>query len=173
MKKNLVISFLVVLTVINVAALVTIGYHRLQFKGPSHPIGSPSPDMHRNFIQQELGLSQEQAKEFEAHFEKSRIETGPIFDSLDVKREQVMKEISSDKPDLAKLDKLAEEMGILQAQLQKKMIGHLLEGKSLLTPQQQEKLFSLFKEGGERTKGFRGPGGMQRPPGEPDFGKGR
>jgi Spy/CpxP family protein refolding chaperone len=172
MKKNLIILFLVLLTIVNVAALATIAYHRFQPKGYFLPEGRP-PDMHKNFIQQELGLNEKQAKEFEAHFERFRMETEPIHDSLEVKRIQLMEEISADEPDKDKLNRLAEEMGSLQAELQKKMIVHLLEGKSLLTPEQQKKFFSLFKErrGGEGE--FRGPGGMKEPPGKPDFGDGR
>jgi Spy/CpxP family protein refolding chaperone len=172
MKKNLIILFLVLLTIVNVAALATIAYHRFYPRGHFPPEGPP-PDMHKNFIQQELGLNEKQAKEFEAHFEKVRKETEPILDSLEVKRVKLMDELAADEPDKDKLNRLAEEIGSLQAELQKKMIVHLLEGRSLLTPEQQKKLFSLFKErrGGEGE--FRGPGGMPGPPGKPDFGDGR
>jgi hypothetical protein len=55
MKKNLIILFLVFLTIINVAALATIAYHRFHPKRPFSSEGPP--DVHRNFIQQELGLN--------------------------------------------------------------------------------------------------------------------
>jgi Spy/CpxP family protein refolding chaperone len=79
-----------------------------------------------------------------------RKETEPILDSLEVTRKKLMDELSGDEPDRDKLDSLAEEIGSLQAELQKKMIGHLLEGKSLLTPEQQKKFFSLFRGGPDR-----------------------
>jgi Spy/CpxP family protein refolding chaperone len=172
MKKNLIILFLVLLTIVNVAALATIAYHRFQPKGHFPPEGRP-PDMHKDFIQQELGLNEKQAKEFRAHFERGRKETEPILDSIEVKRMALMDELSANEPDKDRLNRLAEEIGSLQAELQKKMIVHLLEGKSLLTPEQQKKLFSLFKEVRGREGEFRGPGGMPGPPGKPDFGDGR
>jgi Spy/CpxP family protein refolding chaperone len=148
MKKNLIILFLVFLTIINVAALATIAYHRFHPKRPFSSEGPP--DVHRNFIQQELGLNEEQTKEFETHFEAVRKETEPILDSLEVTRKKLMDELSGDEPDRDKLDSLAEEIGSLQAELQKKMIGHLLEGTSLLTPEQQKKFVSLFRGGPDR-----------------------
>lgn len=171
MKKNLIILFLVLLTIVNVAALATIAYHRFHPKGHFPPAGLP--DMHKNFIQQELGMNEKQVREFEAHFERVRKETEPILDSIEVKREKLMEELSADEPNKDKLNRLADEIGSLQAELQKKMIGHLLEGRSLLTPEQQKKFFSLFKEWRGRGGEFRGPGGMQVPPRNHDFGDGR
>ena len=162
---------LALLTVVNVAALVTIGYHRLRFDAhprPMVPLVEPG-----NVMKQELNLSEEQAQEFQARFEKFRTETEPIMDSLEAKKAEMMSEISAEQPSMARLDQLAGEIGALQTQLQKRMILHLLEGKSLLTPQQQKKFFSLFKEGPGRAKGLRDPGAMGGPPGRPDFGERR
>jgi Spy/CpxP family protein refolding chaperone len=170
-KKNLAILLLVLLTVVNVAALVTFGYHRLRFERHFHP--ADASDEPGKAIRQELGLSQEQAKEFEANFEKFRAETKPITDSLEAKKAEMMNEVSADRPSMEKVDELAGEIGALQAQLQKKMALHLLEGKSLLTPQQQKKFFSLFREGPGRAKGLREPGAMGGPPRRPDFGESR
>ena len=172
MKNKLVILFLVILTIINVAALATIAYHRFHSKRHIPPIGSP--DMHRNFIQQELDLSEKQMKEFEARFERFRMEMEPIHDSLEVKRAQLMDEISADEPSMDKLDELADEIGALQATMQRKLILHLLKEKSLLTPEQQKKFFTLFGERLDRTKGWRGRGrGMGRWSEHPDFEDGK
>jgi Spy/CpxP family protein refolding chaperone len=174
MKKNLVILFLVLLTIVNIAALATIAYHRFHPQRPFHPMGRPEiPETPEGFIKQELDLTEEQAEEFKAHFERFRMEMEPIHNSLEVKRAELMGEISADEPNKDKLDKLAEEIGTLQDTLQRKMISHLLEGKSLLTPEQQRKFFSLFREGGDRMKGLRDPKRMERRPGNPDFKNGR
>jgi Spy/CpxP family protein refolding chaperone len=170
-KKNLAILLLALLTVVNIAALVTFGYHRLGFERHFHPAG-PS-DEPRKAIRQELGLSQEQAEEFEARFEKFRAETKPITDSLEAKKMEMMNELSAARPSMERVDKLAGEIGALHEQLQKKMALNLLEGKSLLTPEQQEKFFSLFREGPGRAKGLRNPGAKGGPPGRPGFGENR
>jgi Spy/CpxP family protein refolding chaperone len=172
MKKNLIIVILILLIIVNVAALVTIAYHRFHPKRHFPP--ADRLDMHRDFIKQELGLSGKQAKEFKAHFERGRKETEPILDSLEVKRAELMEEISADEPSRDKLDKLAEEIGALQDTLQRKMILHLLEGKSLLTPEQQKRFFSLFKEERGQMRGWRDrEGGIGRRPGHPNFEEGK
>jgi Spy/CpxP family protein refolding chaperone len=166
MKKKLVILFLIVLTIVNVAAVVTIAYHRWQFKRHSPPIGRP--DAHMNFIKQELGLNEEQAKEFESQAKRFEEEIEPIRDSLEAKRSDLMNEIMAKEPSMDKLNKLSEEIGALHVKLEKRTSMHLLKGKSLLTPEQQKKFFSLFKEGRKRIKGSRDDGreigGRPRPP---------
>lgn len=171
MKKNLVILFLVVLTIINVAALVTIAYHRFQPGKSFPPAGQPGNPM--NFIKQELGLSEEQVKKFEDHFKKTRIEMDLILDSLRVKRNELMDEISAEQPSLDKVNKLTEEVGSLEIELQKKIIMNMLKDKSFLTPEQQKKFFSILKQGKDRERGpmDRG-GGIGKPPEYPDSGEG-
>lgn len=171
MKKNFVIFILVVLTIINVTALGTIAYHRFHPKRPLRPMGRP--DVPINLLKQELGLNEEQAKEFESHMERFRTETEPILDSIRAKRKDLMDEIAAEEPNMDKLERLSEEIGSLQVSLQKKTIMHMLEGRSLLSLKQQKKLFSLFKEGRDRIRGFRDPErGIGEQPGHPDFEKG-
>jgi len=175
MKKNLIILFLVLLTIINIAALATFAYHRFHFKRDFPLRGGPDvqPDRHMDFIKYELGLNEEQVKEFESRCDRFREETKPIHDSLRAKRKELMDEIAAEEPSVEKLDRFAEEIGALETTLKKKTTTHLLEGKGLLTPEQQKKFFSLFKEGRDRIRGFRdrgkGTGGRPR---HPDFKEG-
>lgn len=171
MKKNIVILFLVLLTIINVAALATIAYHRFHFKRHFPPIGRP--DIPMNFIKQELDLNEEQVKEFEAHTKRFKEETEPILDSLRAKRMDLMDEMAAEKPSMDKLDKLTEEIGALQVALQKKTIRNLLKEKSFLTPEQQQKFFSIFKERATCRGRMKGPGmGIGRGPRHPNFEEG-
>jgi Spy/CpxP family protein refolding chaperone len=158
MKKNLVILFIVLLTIINIAALATIAYHRFHPKRPFRPMDRP--DTPASFIKRELDLNEEQAKEFESQDKRFREATKPILDSLEAKRRDLMDEIAAKEPNRDRLDRLTEEIGALQIALQKKTIMHLLKEKSFLTPEQQKKFFSFFKEGQDRMrmKGDRGKG---------------
>lgn len=171
MKKNLVILFLIVLTIINIAALATFAYHRFHPKRSFPPMDrSDTPE---RFIQRELDLNEEQVKEFEAQRERFKIETEPLLDSIKAKRKELRDEIATEGPNVEKLDKLAEEIGALEITLKKKTTAHLLEGKALLTPEQQKKFFSLFKEGRDRIKGFMDRGrGKGKSPRHPNFEEG-
>ena len=171
MKRSSIILFLVLLTIVNVAALATIGYHRLHPRKPFHP--EIRPDMHKNFVKRELGLNEKQVAQFEAHVEKSRTEMEPILDSLRTKRKDLMSEILAEQPSMDKLNRLSEEIGALHVQLGKKTTAHMLEAKSFLTPEQQRKFFSLFEEGGDRARGFKDrERGMRGRPRQPDFEEG-
>jgi Spy/CpxP family protein refolding chaperone len=171
MKKNLVILLLILLTVVNVAALATFAYHRFHPKRPFPPMDRP--DTPERFMQQELNLSEEQVKEFEAQRERFKIETEPLLDSIRAKRKELMDEIAAEKPNVDKLDKLAEEIGALETTLKKKTTAHLLEGKAFLTPEQQKNFFSLFKEGRDQIRGLRDHGrGMGRQSRHPNFEEG-
>jgi Spy/CpxP family protein refolding chaperone len=170
-KKNLLIVFLLLLTIVNVAALATIAFYRFRPNRPFHAMGQrESP---REFLRQQLDLTEEQALKFESHMEGFRAETKPILDSLRTRRAELREEMSTEKPSVAKLDRLTEEIGALEIGLKKKAIVHMLEGKSFLTPEQQRRFFSLFGEWGDTTGGLKGPGRWERPPGNPDFGIGR
>jgi len=172
MKKNLAILLLILLTVVNVAALATIAYHRFHFK-KHFPLMGRS-DTHMDFMKKELDLNEDQIKEFESHRKRFKVETEPILDSIKAKRKELMDEIAAEKPNVEKLDKLAEEIGALETTLKKKTTAHLLEGKAILTPEQQKKLFSLFKEGRDRLRGFRDRGrGIGGRPRHPDFEEGK
>jgi len=172
MKSKLVILFLVLLTIVNVAALATIVYHRCSFKRHFPLIGRS--DMHIDFMKQELDLNDEQIREFESQRERFKIETEPILDSIRAKREELMDEVAAEKPNVEKLDKLAEEIGALEIMLKKKTTTHLLEGKALLTPEQQKNFLSLFKKGRDRMRGFRDRGkGIEGQPRHPNFEEGK
>jgi Spy/CpxP family protein refolding chaperone len=172
MKKNLVILFLVLLTIVNIAALATFAYHRFHPKRPFHPMGRP--DTPGSFIKRELDLNEGQAKEFEAQAKRFEEEIEPIRDSLEAKRSDLMNEIMAKEPSMDKLNQLSEEIGALHAKLEKRTSMHLLQGKSLLTPEQQKKFLSLFKEGKDRIRELRKRGNRgERGPEHPDFEEGR
>jgi Spy/CpxP family protein refolding chaperone len=167
MKKNLVILFLILLTVVNIAALVTFAYHRFHPRPPL-PL-MHLPDKPENFIRRELDLNEEQMTQFEAHFNKFKMEMDPILDSLRAKRAELSEEMATGEPSVAKLDGLAEEIGALEVRLQKKTITHMLETKAFLNPDQQKKFFLLFKEGQDRARGPANHGRMDQDPRGSDF----
>jgi Spy/CpxP family protein refolding chaperone len=172
MKKNLVILFLALLTIVNIAALATFAYHRFHSKRPFPPMGRP--DTPGSFIKRELALNEGQAKEFEAQAKRFQEEIEPIRDSLEAKRGDLMNEIMAKEPSMDKLNQLSEEIGALHVKLEKRTSLHLLQGKSLLTPEQQKKFFSLFKEGKDRIRELRKRGDKrERGPEHPDFEEGR
>lgn len=172
MKKNPAILLLVLLTIINIAALATFTYHRFYPRMPFPLTGQPAmnqPEPPKDFMQRELDLNPEQAKKFESHFEKFRTETRPIIDSLSNKRMELTQEMAGEPLDTAKLNQLVEEISALESRLQKRVISHMLETKAFLNPDQQKKFFLLFKEARDQARGPADPGRMDQNPRGPDI----
>ncbi len=167
MKKNLAIILLVLLTIVNIAALVTFAYHRFFPRMLFPAVERMEPP--ERFIQKELGLNQRQMKEFESHFDRFRTDTRPLVDSLREIRRDLNREIAGEEPNAAKLDQLTDEIGRLEISLQKRTVEHMLETKSFLTPEQQKKFFSLFREGQKQPGSPLNRGRMEGGPGNLDF----
>jgi Spy/CpxP family protein refolding chaperone len=167
MKKNLAIILLVLLTLINIAALVTFAYHRFFPRMPFPPRGRTEPP--DRFMQKELSLNEQQIKEFDSHFGRFRTETKPVVDSLRETRMKLNQEIAAERPDTVRLTQLADEIGRLEISLQKRMIRHMLETKDFLTPEQQKKFFSLFREGQRQPGDPMERGGLEGGRGDPDY----
>jgi len=166
-KKNILIAFLTVLTIVNVAALTTIAYNRITIKRHSpRRENAESPD---DFMRRELGLDDSQAKAFKEGFEKFKLESDSIMDSLDIKRAALIDELAAENPNAIKLDSLATEIDAMQAEMQKKMIAHLLASKSVLTIEQQKKFFSAFKKRKDREGGPDRPGNLNEHRGKNEF----
>ena len=62
------------------------------------------------------------------------------------KRLELVRGLMAEAPDSLELERIVAEIGSLQAFLQREVVRHLLEEKSVLTPAQQERFFSLVLE---------------------------
>jgi Spy/CpxP family protein refolding chaperone len=144
MKNKFFIIVLVFLFIINITALATFSYNRWLRPGPT--AGQQEPSETLQALPPQMSLTPEQSKMmknqrifFEEDIESIRLRMGE-------KRNAILEEIRNPSPNLKHLDRLIEELGGLQADIQKKSVRHLLKDKELLTPWQQERYFSLFEE---------------------------
>lgn len=143
MKKTWVIWILGILIAVNIAALVTIGYHRFCRYGERH---HENRHAQQDFLHGELSLSDDQAEQMKRLKEALISNMKPIRAALRAKREQLVQLLMATEPDHSKIDVLVSEIDSLQSKLQKQVIDHLLQQKQILTDQQQEKFFSVIKD---------------------------
>jgi len=133
---------IIILSVILLAVLGTLIFSRLD----KDRFEKKPPFPHAGFeemLKKELALTPDQQTKFgelRKKFEKIR---KPIFDSLSVKRIEMVQEISKINPDTVLLSHIAEKIGMLQVQLRKATIKNILEMKSICTPEQRIKFNSL------------------------------
>ena len=141
MKKKLLIWVIGLLSIVNIAALATIGYHRLcYYKERHHEIRHTQ----RDFLHRELTLSDTQAEQIKILKESFHSNANPIRASLRTKREQLLQLLTAAESDRAKINIVQSEIDSLQAELQKLVIDHLLDERKILTIEQQSKFFSLY-----------------------------
>lgn len=157
MKERALIYLVVVLVVVNVAALGTIIYQRVSGPfwrpGPAGEMMNP-PDMPR-----EITLSAEQRKTFRESRRCLDSLLTPIHAEMGKIRQEMMNEIESDQPDTNRIDQLLTEIGMLQTRIEKTMVHHLLQDTRAFSPEQRSWFLKRVRQQAKwQDKPMIGPG---------------
>jgi len=158
MKKTLAV-ILAVLAIIALSMLSTFAYeHWLEprHRRASHPAGHPFA-----LLRGELALTKGQMARLGAGQKEFEDELRGLRAQMREKRRTLMESLRADAPDTLAIDKLVEEIGVLQAGLEKRMIHHMLQEQTILTPEQRQKLHSIFRKHFDEIEDapWAGPGG--------------
>jgi Spy/CpxP family protein refolding chaperone len=155
MKDNILKYILIVSLLMNFSLLGAAGYtHYRQmrlgppFAGPAGFQGKPGPlgaGMQPGCLFEELSLKPEQAKLFQ---QKALM----FHESLDKRRREVdqlrgslIALMRSDKPDSKEVDATISRINAIQEDMQKTVVSHMLEFKSMLNKDQQKKFLDLIQ----------------------------
>jgi len=158
MKSKALIVIVLVLAVVALSTLTTVAYVRCF--GPRHARSAKRAAHPSMLLRGELALSEAQMAESEALRAALDTRVNSMRAELREKRKKLMEELRAVKPDTVLIDALVEEIGDLQANVEKQVIRHMLQEQALLTPEQREKFFSLFHKHFQEREKFFGP----RPP---------
>ncbi len=174
-KKQLLIGGLILLFVINIAALGTIIYQNQKYKAPAEEEeyserswnesrkGKREKDFRHkghkddgyekkrgnrfdHFIKDELNFDEDQFSKFLDIREKNKEKQHNIVRKLSQKREKMMNELSTENPDTTKLRQIAKQIGNLHEELKKGTIEHFIQVKSICNPSQKGKFNKLIKK---------------------------
>ncbi len=136
MKKKIFLYALIALTIINIGALSSILYYRIDMLD-----STPHQMMRENGferMQQELNLSSEQRK----IFGELRTEMHSTIDSLSARiagdRTMLIEELWKDDPDSIRIALLVENINNVQLTAQMRVVENFLSIKEILTPEQRE-----------------------------------
>lgn len=144
MKERTLIYLVVVLVVINLAALGTIIYQR--FAGPFwkpdrvHDMMT-APDMPREF---KLQPAQRRALRESRRCVDSLMT--PIRSEIAQKRQELLNEMDDGQPDSIRIDQILTDIGALQVQVEKTMIHHLLEDSKSFSPEQRSAFLRMIHQ---------------------------
>jgi len=142
MKRKILVSAVVILAVVGLSMLTTTIYMRW-FSREETRLSRRSPHSFE-LLRKELGLNDAQMAELEAQRNSFEKQSDSTRAELYEKRKALMEELKAGAPDTVRIDDLVSEIGMLQSDLEKKAIRHMLREQAILTPEQREKFSSMF-----------------------------
>ena len=137
-KQKSAFWLIVVLLLLNVTTLVLLLMPQ-DFKRP--PMGKPGISSDKEF-KSELNLTTKQKTQFE-QYRKDYFDVLKNYTSqINNKKYELMEALFNNKPDTNKLNLLADELGVMNAEFEKARFGQILKFKTILTEEQ----FNVFKK---------------------------
>jgi Spy/CpxP family protein refolding chaperone len=143
MKSRWMIVALLLLTVVNLAALATFAYHRFcptRCERSCAPAAAGSACV----LQNQLGLDEAGTKRLEALRLQHQQRTRPLTERLAQKRSELLQAVIPAEPDTLQIRRLCRQIDSLQSAVQEWTVRHLMEQKQIFTPSQQEKFNTLM-----------------------------
>lgn len=152
-KRTLIVAGIIFITVINLAALGTQLYHsyfqpRFAERIDRNDRNARSREFnHERFhsrFAERMGFSDEQEQAFRKISRETFQQSRPIIDQLNLKRRELLDQLTQESVDSVQVSLLSEEIGRLHAELKKISAAHYLALKELCTPEQQSQLLEFY-----------------------------
>ncbi|MEN6622358.1 MAG: Spy/CpxP family protein refolding chaperone [Smithella sp.] len=142
-KRRGLILLLILSLTINATAVMTVGYHYFQNKCF---ISSRQPCLLKqtsNHLYKSLGLTQAQLETMTplSHTFQSRITK--LEAAIKNKRSSLVDKL--ERNDISQVEVLRLEIAVLQQEMHKEVISHILETGKILNPEQKKQFFILLK----------------------------
>jgi Spy/CpxP family protein refolding chaperone len=144
MKRNVIYTIALILTVVNLAALGTLLYNRWS----NAQISSLSDRRDQRFEQmkRELALSPDQTEQLARYRTTFLADIDSLSKQLIFARTQLAHGLSEDKFDTTRAKIMLNSISQLQSSAQRAVISHLLSVRSILNPDQQKRFFAIILE---------------------------
>ena len=147
MSKRSLIIILVISVAINLAAILTFGYHWWEARSYKREITSRRIDRRRDLrgslLRHRLNLTEGQMDAINAMHEEMRPKMLSLREKLFTKREELIALLRETKPNKARADSLVKEIASLQAEVEARVFENLCQMRDILTPEQQKQFLQL------------------------------
>jgi uncharacterized membrane protein len=150
MKVRTLVYLVIVLILINVAALATIVIQRVNRF--DRPRGFDNYRGSERTSPPDFQLSDEERQAMERARADFAENVKPIVDSLSNVRRALFDELKLEKPDSAIVNEEIETLGALQTRIQKRMINRFLSDRDIMKPEHRERFLQMIEQ---RTRGGR------------------
>ena len=157
MKNSLLKFALAASVIMNLTVLATAGYHYYQ---KTHTWVSPFGKVMEKdkFLFEELSLNPEQMTAMKSKAIPFRAEIDRRRQEIDAKRKELVALMRSQRPDKKAIDGAIKEISEKQEEMQRMIVGHMLEIKSSLDEGQQRNFLDLIE------RNMAGSGQLSCPP---------
>jgi Spy/CpxP family protein refolding chaperone len=162
-KNKMLFWCVMILVVLNV---VTLASFWLKKPHPARPAGVGGQPNGQGVMEEQLGLSPEQARTIEQLREEHFMRTRPLQEQRHRIRLHLLDEVFAPQPDEALIEELVAELGAKESEFERNLYMHFQELKDVCTPDQIKELKIMLRDLIERTRP-RDPQGARggRPPG--------
>jgi Spy/CpxP family protein refolding chaperone len=145
MKNNVLKFALAASLLLNLTVFGTAGYHYYhQSRYWVSPFGKVMEK--DKFLFEELSLKPEQMAAMRSKAVPFRAEIGRRMQEVDAKRKELVTLMRHQNPDKKAIDVLIKEISGKQEEMQRMVVGHMLEIKSSLDEDQQRRFFDLIEQ---------------------------
>ncbi len=134
MKQKILLFALILSLGLNIALIVGRGYRHWKF----YPGRLPAE------LNSQLRLSQVQKEKMRSLELENRKKIDPLRKEIETKSEELLALLKVSTSPGEEIRKKIEEISVLQCDLHKSMVEDMLEKRDILTPEQQEKFFSII-----------------------------
>jgi Spy/CpxP family protein refolding chaperone len=142
-KNRLILWVLILLTVINISALVSF----FMFTKTPAPAACCTPEEQQCVaFRDELDLSAEQTLKVSDINKKYTESAEPIATAIKETRAAILTELEKETPDTTQLNILANQLTLLQMKIQRENIKQYGDLKRVCTPEQVQKLSALYRD---------------------------
>jgi Spy/CpxP family protein refolding chaperone len=164
MKNNVLKYILLLSLLLNLSLLGAAGYtyyrqipYRLPHGGGVPERVPPGPSSMHPHLFEALSLKPEQRGLFEQKARLFHEALGKKRDKVDGLRRSLLDLMGADHPDIKGIEATIAELSRVQEDMQKTVVAHMLEFKSLLDKDQQKKFFTLVKGAMTKNQEIDGP----------------
>ncbi len=146
MRGKAFVFILVLSLAFNASILRVVAYH--YYRDASLAKEAPCPlSPSRRHLYQQLGLSATQLAQMEPLAQKFHERLGQLEANMKGKNERLVELMGQKEVDPIQVEGLRKEIAGIQDEIQREVIAHILDTKSILDAKQQNQFFSLMSQG--------------------------
>ncbi|MBC8438598.1 MAG: periplasmic heavy metal sensor [Deltaproteobacteria bacterium] len=144
MKKRWMGLLLILSLTINMAVIVVAGYQSYQQDNQAVPVTDLETGKSHHFFHV-LGLSKSQMAEMEPMAALFHNQLKKLHSAMEIKKDLLIKFLSQKDVTRSQAEQLQKQIALIQENIQKVVISHLLDIKIILNENQQKQFFELLR----------------------------